>query len=439
MAQKWNLQDIKPAPKRKPMDPAKSGGVVKKTPTVTTEKEDIPRITIENGNEKKRSKTLLAIITFVTIVGGGFILSAFMSGAELTVHPLYREPNVNATFTAYPEPRSNELSYEIMILKNDSERQVTASGEEVVEELAQGEIEIRKTSPGAERLIKNTRFQSPNGLIYRIQESVVVPGSVTDGDGNSLPGTIRAQVFAENAGEEYNLPANTKFTIPGFAENNFDELFQNITAVNPNDFTGGFSGSKFIIDEGELATARQALQVDLRNSLLGRIDEEKPAGMVVYETAVAITYNQLPAVEYEDELVTIKEEAVLQIPMFKEDEFASFIAAATVPGYEGNPVRIDDPNAFVFTYTNATTSNSVIANAPSIEFNLKGRPLIVWTYDEDKLKADLLGVPKTALSNILAAYPAIESANAVVRPFWKRSFPTEASEITVTEELKQSP
>lgn len=438
MAQKWNLQDIKPAAKRKPLDPAQHGGVVRTPRRTEEEREDIPNITIENGNVKKRSRSFLAVIIFVMIVGAGFVASWLTSGAELTVHPRNREPNVNATFIAYPEPRDGELSYEVMTLEASSERQVTATGQENVEEQATGEIQIAKTTPGAERLIKNTRFQSAEGLIFKIEESVVVPGAVKDDSGNSIPGTITAKVFAESPGEEYNLPANTKFTVPGFAEGGYDELFNAITATSKEQFAGGFNGPRFIIDDNELSTARQALQMELRDSLLNQIDAKKPAGFIVYPTAVAITYNQLPPVEYGEELVTIREQAVLQIPIFNETDFASYVAAATIPGYEGRPVRITDPNSFTFTYTSATTSSSVIADQTSIEFNLKGRPLIVWVYDEDKLKADLIGVPKTALSNILSAYPAIETANAVVRPFWKRTFPENKDDITLTEEIQQA-
>lgn len=437
MAQKWNLQDIKPVERRKRLNPERQGGVVRKPPTEAAEREDIPQIRIEDGNKKKRSKLTLAIVSFVAIVGGGIVLSALMSGAELTVYPHLREPNVNATITAYPDPRAGELSYEVMTLEATGERQVTATGEETVEEQARGQIEIIKTSPGAERLIKNTRFESPSGQIYKIEESIVVPGAVRGEDGASVPGTITANVFAETTGEAYNLPAGTEFTIPGFAEGGFTELFESITAVNRQPIQGGFSGPRFIIDEGELATARQALQMELRDALLARVPSERPAGFTTFDAAVAFTYEQLPAVEYEGELVTIREQATLQVPLFRDEDFASYLAEATVPTYDDEPVRIDDTSTLSFEYVNATTSSSNIANATALEFTLRGTPLIVWVFDEEKLKADLLGVQKTALSNILSSYPAIRSANAIVRPFWKRSFPDDVAEIEITQVLER--
>jgi hypothetical protein len=192
---------------------------------------------------------------------------------------------------------------------------------------------------------------------------------------------------------------------------------------------------KFIIDPAELEVAQQALRTELRNSLLTRIAAEKPAGFVLFPDAVTFTYESLPSVAYGDNLATIKEKVLLRIPLFKEDEFAKFLAVATIPGYEGNPVRIDNYDTFTFAYTNATTSSSDISNETSISFNLTGKPQIIWTFDAEKLKADLVNANKTALTTVLGGYPAIEKANAVIRPFWKTKFPTKIDEIEVKEEI----
>jgi hypothetical protein len=264
-----------------------------------------------------------------------------------------------------------------------------------------------------------------------------VPGAVSDGSGASVPGTIQAEVFAEEAGEEYNLPAGTEFDIPGFSEGGFTELYNAISARNPNQFTGGFSGPQFQIDEGELSTARQALQIELRDNLLTRIDKEKPAEFVAFRDAVAITYNQLPAVEYGQDLVTIKEQAILQIPLFQEIELGSFIAEETVATYDGGDVRIDDASLLTFSYTNPTTSASVIANEPALEFRLTGKPLLIWEYDAEKLTTDIAGLPKTAINNAITEYGGIRAAKVHITPFWQRTFPEDNEEIVVIEELKE--
>lgn len=443
MTQKWNLQDIRPA------EPRKKRVLTQDTPAldisghdlptpVINAREQIPSIVIENGTKKGRNRLVLSVILFFVIIGSAIGLSAFLGKTELTVYPENREPNVSAEFTAYPDKRAGELSYEIMTLESTGESQVKATGQVEVEELATGMLEITKTTPGAERLIKNTRFKTPDGLIFRIEESVIVPGAVKDENDHLIPGSIQAKAFADNVGEQYNIPAGKTLDVPGFAEGGYTDLYNAIKAKSVNNFAGGFKGKQFQIDDNELSTARQALQLKLRDDLLLRIENEKPADYIVFNDAVAITYTQLPAVEYGNDLVTIKEQAVLQVPLFKATDFGSYLAKETVATYDNNPVRVSDPSALSFQYTNATTSSSVIANEPSLTFKLTGKPLLIWEYDSERLKKDLAGLPKTALSNAIPAYPGIDEARVQITPFWKRTFPEDPNEIIIIEELKEA-
>jgi hypothetical protein len=435
MTQKWNLQDIRPAQPRKERSVQRGESPQRKRPIPQKEREsredleDSSNITIIDGNKKKRKTLLYALTIFFVVVGGGVIASILTGGADITVYPRYREPNVNAVFQAFRTPQPKELAFEIMTLEAEGERQVAATGKEEVTTQANGTILIYNSHQSKPvRLVTNTRFEA-NGLIFRIKDSAVVPGYTKDENGKILPGVITADVFADEVGEEYNLPPS-KFTIPGFKG---DPEYETIYAESIETFTGGFNGNRFIIDDSELQTAKQALQMELRNSLLERISSEKPAGLVLFDDSVTFTYQTLPSVEYGEDLATIKEKVTMRIPLFKADEFASFIAEATVPGYEGDPVRITDYDVLKFAYTTATTSSSDISSSENISFKLAGRPQIVWEYDAEKLKTDLLNKNKTALPAVLGAYPAIEKAEAVIRPFWKTKFPIKMDEINIIE------
>jgi hypothetical protein len=439
--QKWNLQDIRPATekKRRSVSPQQvMGKVEKKQNPPPVSRETIPSIVIENGNKKSNRGLFISILLFVVIIGGALGLSALMGVTELTVSPKHRQPIVSAEIVAYPEKRTGELSYEIMTIEEVGEKQVKATGQVDVKELATGVIEIRKSTPGAERLRVHTRFRTPEGLIYRIKDAVVVPGAITDGNGATVPGTIQAEVFADDVGENYNVVAGTSFDIPGFKESGLDDLFRSITAINPQPITGGFVGPQFQIDPGELSVARQSLQTELRDKLLAQIDGKRPSGFISFSGSVAITYNELPSVQYGGELVTIREQAVLQIPVFERIEFGSYLASETIPAYNNELVRIDNPSVLTFAYKSATTSSSVIANEPSLTFKLDGKPLLIWEFDADKLTKDLAGLSKTALQNIISngqAYPGIDKAFARITPFWRQKFPDDPKDIVVIEKI----
>lgn len=440
MTQKWNLQDIRPAEPRRRQPAQVTQQATAQPPRYAsrvdeseTDDDGVSTISIKDGNKESKKKYILLGTVVAVLIVSVFSLSAVLSKTTLTVYPEFREPTVNAEFTAYPNRREGALSYEVMTLDATKEKQVAASGEEYVESQAKGFLEIQKTTAGSERLIKNTRFRSPDGKVFRIQESVVVPGAIKDASGTLVPGTIRAEVFADSVGQEYNLAAGTKFDVPGFQESNLPELYAAISATNLEPIAGGYKGQKFLINDNELSTARQELQLELRDELLARIATEKPAGFTTFPDSVAFTYEALPTVTYGENLVTIREQAVLQMPLFKQEEFANFLAKETISTYNREQVRIQDITTLDFSYTDQNTSSSNIANQTALTFKIIGKPTIVSEFDAGKLQADLAGKSKTSISTVLTAHPGIKSANVSSKPFWKRSFPEKAEDIVVVE------
>ncbi len=438
MAQKWNLQDIRPPETGKdrsrrgvpPQTPRNDIGP-RPRPQVSTPPvpdPDLATIDIIDGKSQRRKRIIVSVVVASIIIGAGFLVNLLLSGAEVTVYPKFKDVTVQATFSAYTEPKVDELSYELLTLEASGERQVSASGKEKVSERATGSVFIYNTGgTSSQRLIKNTRFESADGLIFRISESVEVPGATKDAQGNTIPGVVTAEVFADGTGEQYNLPPG-RFTVPGLKGS---DQFSTIYGESTVGFTGGFEGDKYIIDEGELNTAKQALHIELRNTLLERLKTERPASFILYDDAVTFAFDSLPSTQYSETLATIKERARLQVPLFKAEEFAKYLAKSTIPGYEGDAVAIENPHTLSFGYTNATTTISDIASVQELEFDLKGTARIVWHFDEATLKNQIAGLQKTALPSVLSAYPAISRAESVVRPFWTQSFPEEPDKIVI--------
>lgn len=435
MTQKWNLQDIRPAQPRQRRTESEVATVLQpSTRPIEVNREDddaqeTMSIHIVDGNKKHNKSLYTAVFIFIFVIAGGLISSSLLGGAVITVNPQHKEPNLNAEFEAKKIPQANELAYEIMTLEAEGERQVKASGEEEVVAQATGKLFIyNEQQKEPLRLVTNTRFESSDGKIFKIKDSAVVPGYTMEGT-KKVPGVTTAEVYADQAGEEYNV-APGRFTIPGFkGEPEYTTIYAQATEA----FIGGFKGKRFKIDDSELQTAQQALQMELRNSLLERIYAEKPAGFTLFKDAVTFTYQSLPSVAYGENLATIKEKVYLRIPIFKEDNFAQFIAKQTVTTYTGEPVRIANTSTLTFGYAIATTSATDISTLSAIKFNLSGKPQIIWKYDGEKLKSELLNKNKTSLPSILGGYPAIVKATAVVRPFWKTKFPTNIKEIKINE------
>ncbi len=443
MPQKWNLQDIRPpgsAPQTPREDPLRKPklDISPRAPKVAAPEylsdPDLASIDIIDGNSSKRKRVIVTTVIASIILVSSIFVNVLLGGAEITIYPKLRNVSIQANITTYTHPQAEELGYELLTLEASGEKQVKASGKETVSERATGKVFIYNTkSTSPQRLIKNTRFESKDGLIFRIQESIEVPGATKDAKGNITPGSVVADVFADSTGEQYNLPP-ARFTVPGLKGT---EQYDLVYAESTAGFSGGFEGEKYIIDEAELSTAKQALHLELRDKLLARLKEEQPAGFVVYPAAITFAYDTLPSTEYGESLATIKENARLQVPMFREQEFAKYLAQKSIPEYKGDPVTLTDPSTLAFTYTNATTSSSDIATNESLDITLKGTTQIVWKFDEKKLLSELVGIKKTAATTVFSSYGSISNAQAEVRPFWKNSFPTNPNEITIKTILEE--
>lgn len=446
MAQKWNLQDIRP-PERKarsvqrpvndgPQKPAPAGDTdmrppkrpPREEPVVEDEYEEFDPIEIKDGR-KGRMRGSLLIVGVIVIVGLiAFGITSLLRGADVTVYPKFKDVNVQATFTAERNPEVGELGYELLVLEEEGERVVGATGQEEVSERATGRITVyNEFSTNPQRLIKNTRFESPEGLIYRIPESVMVPGFTRDAEDNIVPGTIQVEVFSDGTGEQYNIPP-ARFTIPGLeGSDQFDAMY----AISEMEFMGGFEGMQFIIDEEELATTKQELHLELRDKLLARLPSERPAGLVLFDGAVTFLFDSLPSVQRGEDNALIKERGRLVVPLFNAENFSNYIAANTIVGYEGEDVRLENPEQIAFRYPQATSTDITMSDI--IGFNLAGNTRVIWIFDQEQLQNDLVGVAKTALPAVLGKYPAIERAEAVVRPFWRQAFPDSTDQIEVIE------
>lgn len=460
MAQKWNLQDIVPpdrerktigsrqhtsgrVPAGRDMRPQSTPPVYEQpttfntTPAVQTPPPydgvdaAIERLEVTDGRLSRVRRSIFIGVAVVILAFFGFTATILLSGADVTVTPKVHKTSVQATYTAKIKPETGELGYELLTLEETAEKQVAATGQEDASVKATGKIIVsNEFSTTPQKLVKNTRFESPSGLVYRISDSIEIPGYTKGSNGSITPGVVTATVVADGAGESYNLTTG-RFTIPGLkGSEQYDKMYAN---TDKEGIVGGFEGKKFIIDETELATTKQKMQTELRDKLLARIETERPNGFILYKDAITFSYDSLPATGASNNAATLKERAMLHVPLFNEAAFASFLAKETVPSYKGEAVHLRDPQTLTFKYDVQPLED--ISTKDSLTFDLSGTTQIIWNFDEEALKKELASQSESALPTILKDYPSIDKAQAVVRPIWKGSFPSNLDEIKVTESL----
>lgn len=371
---------------------------------------------------KRRSSIALWIAIGFIVLFLFFVFSLAFSGSKILAYPQEATISVDGVYEARKAASEGTLTYEIMTVTKEGSKEVDPTGESFVEERASGTIKVFNDFDGEDqRLIANTRFASPDGLVYRIREPITVPGKQGE-----TPGSVTARVWAEDPGEEYNIEKGTRFTIPGFEDSPRYDAFW---AESETSIDGGFRGVTQTVSEEDKESAEREIQASLRTQILQDTYAQTPQNFILFEDALSVTFEPLPNEATDNEMVNVRQKAVVQAVIFNEEQFASFFAHRLIEDYNGESVRVvniddlqltlEDPEAF---------SQSMNEAFP---FSLTGNAHIVWQFDRVDLAQDLVGASKGDIDRILMNYPSIERAEVILRPFWRRSFPEEVDKITI--------
>jgi len=365
----------------------------------------------------------LWIVALVIVAVFALSFSLLFSGSKVMVTPKQRDVLIDGTFQTSLET-AGTLGYELMSIERVLSRTIPATGEEEAEERATGQIIIYNDFDSNEqRLITNTRFESPDGLVYRINEPVVVPGQQEVG-GKTVPGSIEVTVYADEPGEAYNIGL-TDFDIPGFRGG---PRFEKFYARSRTPMTGGFVGARLTVEESAVEEARVELREELESTLLSEGATQVPVDFHLFDDATFIRFESLPNIDKDGE-AEVREKAILYGVLFNKEELAKFVAQNTVAGFEEAALEITDFSTLAFSVIEKDAVRPW--EDGTVSFMLTGTAHLVWIFDEVRFKEDLAGRAKDALPTILSGYTSIEQARIVLRPFWKRSLPKNPDKITI--------
>lgn len=369
---------------------------------------------------KRRSSHLGIWITIIVILAAiAFAFSFLFSGATVSVTPKHQSIFVDGTFAAGAEA----LQFNVMTVEEILSEEVKATEEEYVEERATGTIIVYNNyNTSNHSWVKNTRFETPEGLIFRVRKSVVIPAMKTVG-GKKVPGSIEITVTADEPGDRYNIGL-TDFTIPGLKGG---AKYESFYARSKTAMTGGFVGDRLVVSDEVVSETRTTLQEELRQKLLTLAGSQKPEGFHLFEGGISFQFESLPNRDGEKK-VGIEEKGTLYAILFNEEDFAAYLAKNTMAEYDENLVQIRNSEDLDITFAEGDGN---LWEQDEIAFSVNGTAEFEWLFNMDDLRIDLLGQSKDSIGAVLAGYPGIQEAEATIRPFWHSTFPGQTDKIKI--------
>ncbi|MBI5469743.1 baseplate J/gp47 family protein [Candidatus Kaiserbacteria bacterium] len=365
---------------------------------------------------------------WIWIIAGACILAlgvAVVVGLRKTTITIIPRSHVvvfdaSTTFNAYPEAvaSTSALVYTLQSFDLEDSAVLQTTGTQHAEHKASGTITaINQYSVAPVRLIKNTRFETPDGLVFRTPADVVIPGM----KGTSA-GTVDITVVADQAGSTYNVGPISKFTLPGLKGGT---MFSKVSARSSASMSGGFMGDEPAAAPGALEAARSQVRDRLKTAIADKINTIKNGSAFV--GLANINYQDEPNTVEGTSSMRIREKAHVDVPVFDTDALSREIARVVSADAEAARISIVPGQGF-----GATPSGAGVLGGGVLTFSLAGQATLVWDVDSNALAQALAGKDQGAFQTIVNGFTGIQEARARIEPFWQTSFPTNSSMIRIT-------
>lgn len=399
----------------------------RKRPEIQPKKPGIRRWYAENDSSVVsfwHSKWKYIAVFSVLAAASVFIgTMTFFGKTIIQVTPRTESFTVDASFDV-SRKNNSEIGLETLRFVSELEKTSPVSGSKKIERSASGRIIIYNTfSKDPQILVRRTRFETPDGKIYRLNANTTIPGSTLE-DGKIKPGSIEVDVTADAPGESYNTGL-TDFTIPGFKGTpRYDKFY----ARSKTTMSGGFSGISAAIAKNDLNSLESDIKRELNEKFLAQVRQELPAGFVIPEGGTILT------VENIDRSHEIGDPTSMLSMTIK----ANFIAFALKLEYieqeiidkylenkENDNIKIQNLETISFKSKNPDFINQ------KLTLVITGEARAVWQFDETKLKNDLITAPRKSRLEIFNKYPEIVRAQIVFWPSWWRFFPKKPENIDI--------
>ncbi|MEK7134904.1 MAG: hypothetical protein AAB735_00640 [Patescibacteria group bacterium] len=270
-------------------------------------------------------------------------------------------------------------------------------------------------SAAPQKLVAQTRFETKDGKIFRIQNPVIVPGAKMSGT-KLTPSSIRVAVVSDAAGEEYKI-GPSYFTIPGFKES---PKYAGFYAESAESMTSIKNNSTLSSQEVERTkkNLEDALVGELKNDTLNTF---KDSDLKLIDGASTVKIDDFKA-----DSQTLSMKITWQAIFFKEKDFRALVDYSVSNKYP-------DLKNFDFkdniTYPQATKSDF---KKGEIFFIFGLDKANAFAADLTGLKKELAGLDENGMRNVIANKNFINNATISLWPFWVKQAPGNPDKINIT-------
>lgn len=376
------------------------------------------------GLWQKDSKKFIIILLGSAI--GLFILIALasLSEANIKIIPRKSDFSINLPVAVLTDITKNDEVYKMVPgqwieIEKVISKTFASSAEKDVFQKARGRAVIYNNfSASPQILVATTRFQTAEGLVFRIPRAVTVPGQTKIGN-EFKPGEIEVEIAADRAGQEYNIEPSD-FRIPGFLSS---PKYQGFYAKSFEKFSGGFVGRSSFVSKEDLEKAEEIIKEEgirqVKAELYLLADFKILDEALSMETEKTGDSNKAGDLAKEFR-VDFKVKA--RTIVFKEQDIVDFISQYVKNSQNLSVVE----NGLKINYDQPKLNEE----KRELSFKLASSGQTVQNISQEKIISDIAGKKMSEADSYFSSLNEIESAR-ISSPFWMRRMPKNGGRINI--------
>ncbi len=361
----------------------------------------------------------VAIILVSIWVFYGFVFAKM----RVVIQPKFISAALNQTISLSKNPSQNEILYGSIAVASTQNGTFDSKEKKSVDKKAKGVVVIFNTSSkNPQVLVASTRLQSPDGKIYKIPKTVIIPGYMVENT-KIVSGSKEVEIVADTVGAESNIGL-VDFTIPGFKGS---PKFHTIFARSKTEMKGGASGVETVVGQKDVADALHLLVAEAKKNSLNNILKKLPndAFLIVSSLEYAVSNEKINPLEGE---VAQKFDVLLS-----GESRAATVSKKDVAALLSK--KISTPNNFQMIIKNLGELSfepmNYKFNIPNFNLKVKGVANFQASIDAESLKTKLIDAGLKDSASILNAFPEIGRVEVHFSPFWLHKIPTDPSRIDI--------
>ena len=381
----------------------------------------VPKLHDEETEKRffNRRKVLITVGIPVAIVVVWFAITA-LPRAEITILTKkldwsYDGPIVVDKELASSDFKSLAIPGQLFTATRNLSSAFPATGRKVVERKAKGTITVYNAhSSQSQPLVVRTRFETPDGKVYRLTKGITVPGAKII-DGKIEPSSIDAEVVADQPGEEYNIGPIHRYSIPGFKGS---PKFKTFYGQSLGSMSGGFIGEAAYPLDSDIAKAEEDALQQLEDALQTTLIMQIPDGFKILDGArdFSIVNKQINTETDAADNFEIFLEGELKIIAFKETELKETLLNRAQDEEGSDLMEVEA----TLEYAGKVATDFVEG---TLKVSVKYEAVLGPDIDLVGLKDMVKGKTEEELRGIIFTLPDVSSAKISLWPFWVKTVP----------------